>query len=85
MRTTPQSATLLAANDPVARNALDELLNTLVVMRWDLNDALYDSADTPQAVTNHLKQLRYALDASIAAMKATIQERGLPQEETIDA
>ena len=67
----------VATNDPIGRNALDELLNTLVVMRWDLNNALHDAGDAPQVVTSRLKQLRRELDASIAVLKEAIQQQRL--------
>ena len=71
---------------PVGRNALDELLNTFVVMRWDLNNALHEASDAPQVVTDRLKLLRRELDVSIAAVKEAAQKRGLPRQgATVDS
>jgi hypothetical protein len=71
---------LVAVNDSLEGNGLDDLLNTLVVMRWDLNDALYDTADAPPVIADRVKQLRRELDVSIVALKAVIEKRGLPRQ-----
>ena len=76
---------LVAENDSLEGNGLDDLLNTLVVMRWDLNDALHDTADAPPVIADRVKQLRRELDVSIVALKAVIEKRGLPrQSATLD-
>ena len=81
MRTSPQLLPKsVAASHPVERQTLDELLKTLVVMRWDLNNALHEAADAPRVVTDRLKLLRRELDASIAALKEAVQKRGLRRE-----
>ena len=79
MRTDQSRPKLVAVNDPQG-NGLDDLLNTLVVMRWDLNDALHDTVDAPPAIADRVKRLRRELDVSIVALKAVIEERGFPQQ-----
>lgn len=80
MHTDPSRSKLVTVNDSLQGNGLDDLLNRLVVMRWDLNDALHDAVDAPPVIADRVKQLRRELDVSIVALKAVIEKRGLPRQ-----
>ena len=54
------------------------LLDTLVALRWDLNQWLRASPDPPPILTLHLARVGTELDATINALKILIGEQGSP-------
>jgi hypothetical protein len=72
------SVQLTGGNDTFKRNHLYNLLDTLVAMSWDLNNALHDGADLPGTVTDHMQRVDVELRNSITEVKSLIGEQGLP-------
>jgi hypothetical protein len=69
---------LTGGNDIFKRNHLYNLLDTLVAMSWDLNNALHDGADLPETVTDPMQRVDVELRLSITEVKSLIGEQGLP-------
>ena len=54
------------------------LLDTLVAVRWDLNQWLRAAPDLPLTLTLHLMRVGSELDGTINVVKILIGEPGLP-------
>jgi hypothetical protein len=77
MRPNLSSIRVTGGDDAFKRNHLYNLLDTLVAMRWDLNNALHDGADLPSIVTDRMQRMDIELQLSITAVKSLIGEQGL--------
>ena len=65
-------------NGRFEENQLCSLLDTLVAMRWDLDQCLRADPDLPVTITLHLLRVGSELDGSINVLKMFIGE-GSPQ------
>ena len=77
MRTDPPAIQSDGRDGSPLRTRLNELLNTLVVMRRAHHACDY-AADDPEIVTRHMNKLADELDGVIAAVKAVVETSGLP-------
>jgi hypothetical protein len=86
MRTNSQTVQhLRGGNGLPALHRLDEIFDSIVVMRWYLNNALHEAADVPEAASESLKKVLRELDVSIAAMKMVPEKRRWASQERRDA
>ena len=78
MRIDSPPAQVADRNEGVTRNFLSDVLDTLIAMRWDLNNALHDAAlsDVPEVAIERMRRVKSELDLSIAAWKTLLDERG---------
>jgi hypothetical protein len=60
------------------RNHLSQVVDTLIVGRWELDNALHDTIGIPDIVTARMKRTRAGLDVSISTLKSVLEEQGLP-------
>jgi hypothetical protein len=63
-----------SADGRLAADPLCSLLDTLVAMRWDLNQCLRADPDLPVTLTLHLMRVGSELDGSINVLKMFIAE-----------
>ena len=72
-------------NGRFEENRLCSLLDTLVAMRWDLNQCLRADPDLPVTITLHLLRVGSELDSSINVLKIFIgEEPSQPQAHSSD-
>jgi hypothetical protein len=67
-----RSAVNAGGNGRFEANQLCSLLDTLVAMRWDLNQCLRADPDLPVTITLHLLRVGSELDGSINVLKMFI-------------
>ena len=79
MRTDFSLALTADRGDQSAPSSPSEVLDTLVVMRWDLSNALHEAAlsDVPDVAIERLRRVKTELDLSIAAWKTLVDKPGL--------
>ena len=85
MRT--NSSSLQEVRDHVAPGPrrLDEIFDSIIVMRWYLKEALHEASDVPEPAAESLKKLLNELDVSITAMNAVAERRGWLSPERRDS
>lgn len=69
-----------SADGRFAANQLSSVLDTLVAMRWDLDQCLRASPDLPVTLTFHLLRVGSELDGSINVLKMFIGDGGSPPQ-----
>ena len=72
-------------NGILGARRLDEIFDSIIVMRWYLKDALHEAADIPEAAADSLEKVIKDLDVSIAALKAVAERRGWSSPERRNA
>ena len=85
MRTDSSSLQNVRGNGMPGPRRLDEIFDSIIVMRWYLKEALHEAADVPEAAAESLTKVLKELDASIAAMKTVAERRGWSSQGGRDA
>ena len=57
---------------------LCNLLDTLVAVRWDLNNGLHDGVEIPARVSDGMRRIDGELEDTIGILRTLIHDRGLP-------
>ena len=85
MRTHSSSPEAVRGNGILGARRLDEIFDSIIVMRWYLKEALHEAADVPEAAAESLTKVLKELDISIAAMKTVAERRGWSSQERRNA